>query len=188
MRSRTSKEAIINKIETLRAKVPGIALRTSLIVGFPGETDENFEELEKFLEEYKLENVGVFAYSQEEDTPAAKMEGQVDEKVKINRQKKLMALQRKVVKAQNQLKRFAKYGWNDLPVCIAKTQYSFTDDQKQLGAPTDFTFHIRELVPKIGAGFIVALAGNMMTMPGLPKEPAAVNMTIDDNGKITGLF
>lgn len=91
-------------------------------------------------------------------------------------------------KAQNQLKRFAKYGWNDLPVCIAKTQYSFTDDQKQLGAPTDFTFHIRELVPKIGAGFVVALAGNMMTMPGLPKEPAAVNMTIDDNGKITGLF
>ena len=91
-------------------------------------------------------------------------------------------------KAQNQLKRFAKYGWNDLPVCIAKTQYSFTDDQKQLGVPTDFTFHIRELVPKIGAGFIVALAGNMMTMPGLPKEPAAVNMTIDDNGKITGLF
>lgn len=91
-------------------------------------------------------------------------------------------------KAQNQLKRFAKYGWNDLPVCIAKTQYSFTDDKKQLGAPTDFTFHIRELVPKIGAGFVVALAGNMMTMPGLPKEPAAVNMTIDDNGKITGLF
>lgn len=91
-------------------------------------------------------------------------------------------------KAQNQLKRFAKYGWNDLPVCIAKTQYSFTDDQKQLGAPTDFTFHIRELVPKIGAGFVVALAGNMMIMPGLPKEPAAVNMMIDDNGKITGLF
>lgn len=91
-------------------------------------------------------------------------------------------------KAQNQLKRFAKYGWNDLPVCIAKTQYSFTDDQKQLGAPIDFTFHIRELVPKIGAGFVVALAGNMMSMPGLPKEPAAVNMTIDDNGKITGLF
>ena len=91
-------------------------------------------------------------------------------------------------KAQNQLKRFAKYGWNDLPVCIAKTQYSFTDDQKQLGAPTDFTFHIRELVPKIGAGFVVALAGNMMTIPGLPKEPAALNMTIDVNGKITGLF
>ncbi|WP_370830021.1 30S ribosomal protein S12 methylthiotransferase RimO [Clostridium sp.] len=104
MGRRTNKEAIINKIDTLRSKVPGIALRTSLIVGFPGETDENFEELEKFLENYKLENVGVFAYSQEEDTPAAKMECQVDEEVKIQRQKKLMAVQRNVVKEQNKLK------------------------------------------------------------------------------------
>lgn len=91
-------------------------------------------------------------------------------------------------KAQRQLKQFADFGWNDLPICIAKTQYSFTDDQHQLGAPTDFTFHIREFVPKLGAGFIVALAGNMMTMPGLSKVPAAVNMTIDQNGKIAGLF
>ena len=104
MGRRTNKEAIISKIDTLRNKVPGIALRTSLIVGFPGETDENFEELEKFLEDYKLENVGVFAYSQEEDTPAAKMECQVDEEVKIQRQKKLMAVQREVVKEQNKLK------------------------------------------------------------------------------------
>lgn len=104
MGRRTNKEAIISKIDTLRSKVPGIALRTSLIVGFPGETDENFEELEKFLEDYKLENVGVFAYSQEEDTPAAKMECQVDEEVKIQRQKKLMAVQRNVVKDQNKLK------------------------------------------------------------------------------------
>ena len=104
MGRRTNKEDIINKIETLRSKVPGIALRTSLIVGFPGETDENFEELEEFLKDYKLENVGVFAYSQEEDTPAAKMECQIDEEVKIKRQKKLMAVQRDVVKAQNKLK------------------------------------------------------------------------------------
>lgn len=104
MGRRTNKEAIISKIDTLRSKVPGIALRTSLIVGFPGETDENFEELEKFLEDYKLENVGVFAYSQEEDTPAAKMECQVDEEVKIQRQKKLMAVQREIVKEQNKLK------------------------------------------------------------------------------------
>ena len=104
MGRRTNKEAIISKIDTLRSKVPGIALRTSLIVGFPGETDENFEELEKFLEDYKLENVGVFAYSQEEDTPAAKMECQVDEEVKIQRQKKLMAVQREVVKEENKLK------------------------------------------------------------------------------------
>lgn len=91
-------------------------------------------------------------------------------------------------KAKKQLKQFAKLGWNDLPVCIAKTQYSFTDDQTQLGAPTDFTFHIREFVPKLGAGFIVALSGNMMTMPGLSKTPAVVNMSIDAQGRIKGLF
>jgi ribosomal protein S12 methylthiotransferase len=104
MGRRTNKEAIISKINTLRSKVPGIALRTSLIVGFPGETEENFEELERFLEDYKLENVGVFAYSQEEDTPAAKMDCQIDEEVKSRRQKKLMAIQREVVKTQNKLK------------------------------------------------------------------------------------
>ena len=104
MGRRTNKETIIGKINTLRSKVPGIALRTSLIVGFPGETEENFEELERFLEDYKLENVGVFAYSQEEDTPAAKMDCQIDEEVKSQRQKKLMAIQREVVKTQNKLK------------------------------------------------------------------------------------
>lgn len=91
-------------------------------------------------------------------------------------------------RAKRQLARFEKLGWGDLPVCIAKTQYSFTDDQNQLGAPTDFDFHIRELVPKLGAGFIVALSGHMMTMPGLSKHPAAVDMKITDDGKISGLF
>ena len=86
------------------------------------------------------------------------------------------------------MKQFADRGWNDMPVCIAKTQYSFTDDQTQLGAPTDFVFHIREFVPKLGAGFVVALSGNMLTMPGLSKTPAAVKMTIDEKVTITGLF
>lgn len=104
MGRRTNKEAIIDKIETLRNKVPGIALRTSLIVGFPGETNENFEELTSFLKDYKLENVGVFAYSQEEDTPAAKMDCQIEEEIKLERQKSLMAIQREVVKSQNELK------------------------------------------------------------------------------------
>ncbi|MEN8076244.1 30S ribosomal protein S12 methylthiotransferase RimO [Clostridioides difficile] len=104
MGRRTNKETIINKIETLREKVPGIALRTSLIVGFPGETEEDFEELLSFLKDYKLENVGVFSYSQEEDTPAAKMDGQIEEEVKLERQKRLMAIQREIVKAQNKLK------------------------------------------------------------------------------------
>lgn len=92
-------------------------------------------------------------------------------------------------KAQRQMKRYEQLGWGKLPICVAKTQYSFSDDQGALGAPSDFDFHIRGLVPKIGAGFIVALAGNMMTMPGLAKHPAAVDMTISDDGKkITGLF
>jgi ribosomal protein S12 methylthiotransferase len=104
MGRRTNKEDIINKINTLRNKIEGIALRTSLIVGFPGETEENFNELESFLKDYKLENVGVFSYSQEEDTPAAKMDNQIDEDIKAKRQKKLMEIQRKVVKDQNKLK------------------------------------------------------------------------------------
>ena len=91
-------------------------------------------------------------------------------------------------KAEKQLAEFTKQGWDNLPVCVAKTQYSFSDDQTALGAPSDFTFHIREFVPKLGAGFIVALSGTMLTMPGLGKTPAAVKMTIDENGTITGLF
>ena len=71
---------------------------------------------------------------------------------------------------------------------MAKTQYSFSDDPSLLGAPTDFDITIRELVPKLGAGFIVALTGDVMTMPGLPKAPAALKMDVDVNGQALGLF
>ncbi len=91
-------------------------------------------------------------------------------------------------KAQNQMKEFESFGWGDLPVCMAKTQYSLSDDPKSLGRPTDFIIQVRELKPSIGAGFIVALTGDVMTMPGLPKKPAALNMDIDDNGNAVGLF
>ncbi|MFC6289273.1 formate--tetrahydrofolate ligase [Levilactobacillus angrenensis] len=91
-------------------------------------------------------------------------------------------------KAARQLKTLAKHGWDKLPVCMAKTQYSLTDDAHQLGAPSDFTIHVREFAPRLGAGFVVALTGNVLTMPGLPKHPAALDMDIDANGKITGLF
>lgn len=91
-------------------------------------------------------------------------------------------------KAARQLKTFAKHGWDTLPVCMAKTQYSLTDDAHQLGAPTDFTIHVREFAPRLGVGFVVALTGNVLTMPGLPKHPAALDMDIDADGKITGLF
>ncbi|WP_125684672.1 formate--tetrahydrofolate ligase [Levilactobacillus yonginensis] len=91
-------------------------------------------------------------------------------------------------KAERQLKTFAKYGWDHLPVCMAKTQYSLTDDAHALGAPSDFTIHVREFAPRLGAGFVVAMTGNVLTMPGLPKHPAALDMDIDADGKITGLF
>ena len=104
MARKTNKEAIIEKIEKLREKVPGIALRTSLIVGFPGETEEDFKELKEFVEDYKLDNLGVFAYSREEDTAAARMDNQIDEEIKEVRKNEIMKIQRSVVKAQNKLK------------------------------------------------------------------------------------
>ncbi|HFR3410151.1 formate--tetrahydrofolate ligase [Streptococcus suis] len=91
-------------------------------------------------------------------------------------------------KARNQLAEFAKNGWDKLPVCMAKTQYSFSDDQFALGAPTGFDITVREFVPKLGAGFIVALTGDVMTMPGLPKAPAALNMDVVADGTAIGLF
>ncbi len=89
--------------------------------------------------------------------------------------------------AKTQMATFKKNGWDKLPVCMAKTQYSFSDNPKLLGRPDGFTMTIRELKPSIGAGFIVALTGDIMTMPGLPKEPAANKMDIVD-GKTVGLF
>lgn len=91
-------------------------------------------------------------------------------------------------KAQRQLRQFTQNGWDKLPICMAKTQYSLSDDPKKLGAPTGFAIHIREFVPKLGAGFIVALTGNVLTMPGLPKVPAANQMKLADDGTISGLY
>lgn len=91
-------------------------------------------------------------------------------------------------KAKAQLQSFKEQGWDQLPICMAKTQYSFSDDPKRLGAPNDFTVTIREFVPKLGAGFIVALTGAVMTMPGLPKKPAAINMDVTSDGQAIGLF
>lgn len=92
------------------------------------------------------------------------------------------------VKARKQLQQFEDQGWGVLPVCMAKTQYSLSDDPAKLGRPEDFIITIRELKPKIGAGFIVALTGEVMTMPGLPKNPAAFGMNVDDDGRAVGLF
>ncbi len=90
--------------------------------------------------------------------------------------------------AKRMLKQIHDNGWDNLPICMAKTQYSFSDDASLLGAPEGFTLQVRDLIPKTGAGFIVALTGAIMTMPGLPKVPAAMRMDVDDNGHAVGLF
>ena len=90
--------------------------------------------------------------------------------------------------AMKQLKQLEELGFGNLPICVAKTQYSFSDDQTLLGAPRGFVLTVRNLKVSAGAGFIVALTGDIMTMPGLPKKPAAENIDVDKTGKISGLF
>ena len=86
------------------------------------------------------------------------------------------------------IKKIEELGYSDLPVCIAKTQYSFSDDAKKLNCPENFEFNIRDVELKAGAGFVVVLAGKIMTMPGLPKFPAAEKIDVDENGEIVGIF
>ena len=90
--------------------------------------------------------------------------------------------------ASKTLAELTELGYGDLPVCIAKTQYSFSDNAKLTGAPTGFTMEVREVRLAAGAGFVVVICGSIMTMPGLPKKPAAVSIDVDADGKITGLF
>ncbi len=90
--------------------------------------------------------------------------------------------------AKKQIARLTELGFGSLPVCIAKTQYSFSDDATKLGAPTGFTVTVKNVKVSAGAGFLVVLTGDIMTMPGLPKVPAAEKIDVDENGKITGLF
>ncbi len=90
--------------------------------------------------------------------------------------------------AKKQIARLTELGFGNMPVCMAKTQYSFSDDQTKLGAPTGFTVTVRSVKVSAGAGFIVALTGDIMTMPGLPKVPAAERIDVDENGTISGLF
>jgi formate--tetrahydrofolate ligase len=90
--------------------------------------------------------------------------------------------------AEAQIKKLEELGYGKLPVCMAKTQYSFSDDMTKLGAPKDFDVTVRNIKISAGAGFIVALTGDIMTMPGLPKAPAAERIDVDENGVISGLF
>ena len=90
--------------------------------------------------------------------------------------------------ANENIDKITKMGYGKLPICIAKTQYSFSDDPKNLECKNDYNITVRNVELKSGAGFIVVLAGKIMTMPGLPKIPAAENIDIDENGNIVGIF
>ena len=90
--------------------------------------------------------------------------------------------------AKKKLVELKKYGWDALPICMAKTQYSLSDQPSLHGRPEGFTITIRDIIPKLGAGFLVCLTGDIMTMPGLPKQPAALNMDVDSDGNAVGLF
>ena len=89
---------------------------------------------------------------------------------------------------KEELEKLEKLGFSHMPICMAKTQYSLTDDQTKLGRPTGFRITVRQLTVSAGAGFIVALTGAIMKMPGLPKVPAAERIDVDENGIISGLF
>ncbi|HSM39190.1 MAG TPA: formate--tetrahydrofolate ligase, partial [Afifellaceae bacterium] len=91
-------------------------------------------------------------------------------------------------KIRDQLKQWEEQGYGDLPICVAKTQYSFTTDPNRRGAPTGHSLPVREVRLSAGAGFIVAICGEIMTMPGLPKVPAAETIRINEDGLIDGLF
>ena len=91
-------------------------------------------------------------------------------------------------KAKKQMEQIQAFGWDVLPICMAKTQYSLTDNEKLLGRPEGFTVTVREIIPKLGAGFLVCLTGEIMTMPGLPKQPAALKMDVSKDGHALGLF
>ena len=122
-------------------------------------------------------------------TYAYELEGSIEDKLnqivqKVYGGKKVVL----TANAQKQAKQLEALGFGNCPICVAKTQYSLTDDQTKLGAPTDFEVTVRNLKVSAGAGFIVALTGEIMTMPGLPKVPAAEKIDVDETGKITGLF
>ena len=123
-----------------------------------------------------------FSYSYE-------LEGSIEDKLNQIVQK-IYGGKRVVLTAQaaKQAKELEAQGFANCPICVAKTQYSLTDDQTKLGAPTDFEVTVRNLKISAGAGFIVALTGEIMTMPGLPKAPAAQRIDVDERGVISGLF
>ena len=163
-----------------KCKELGVNVKLSTVWAEGGKGGEELaKEVIRLCEEESNESF-TFSYDENESIP---------EKIKAIVQKvyggKDVAI---LPSAMKQIKMFEEMGLDKLPVCMAKTQYSFSDDATKLGAPEDFTVTVRNVKISAGAGFIVVLTGDIMTMPGLPKVPAAEKIDVDENGKITGLF
>lgn len=140
------------------------------------------EELAKEVVHLCEEEKGSFTFSYE-------LDGTIEEKIEKIVQKVYGGSGISVMpKAKKQIARLEELGFSNCPICIAKTQYSFSDDPTKLGAPEDFTVTVKNVKISAGAGFVVVLTGDIMTMPGLPKKPAAERIDVDENGKISGLF
>ena len=171
---------------------------------FTGDTPEDYEELERNLNYFNMNYAYVNGWA-EGGAGCTDLAAKVVELCKIpvtfkplydvcdSTENKLKALARyygtnKIELSSRAQKAAYLYNMYNIPICVAKTQYSFSDDPELLGAPEDFTLHITDLKYCAGAEFIVAYTGSIMTMPGLPKKPAANNIDVDDNGVITGLF
>lgn len=174
---------------------------------FASDSEEEIQALEEFAKEndYQISLSEVFSKGSEGGLDLAnKVLKACEEENKFNYLYNLdLTLKQKITKickeiyhakevnfsqtAKNNLSKLTKLGYQNLPICMAKTQYSFSDNPKLLGAPSDFGIEIRDVLPAVGAGFIVCLCGEIMRMPGLPKEPAAMNMDLN-NGSIKGLF
>lgn len=202
---RAGSSNLIRHIENVaKFEVPSVVA----INRFPTDTDAELELLDKICEEYGVKVVlsEVFAKGAEggmdlaEEVVRICEEGKADFKplydLDLSIEEKMEKIAKEIYRAdgvdftpaaKKQIKELTKLGYDKLPICVAKTQYSFSDDATLLGAPTGFTITVRELRVSAGAGFIVALTGSIMTMPGLPKVPAANGMDILSDGTIIGL-
>lgn len=175
---------------------------------FPTDTEEELETLENILKEEGLAYARSTCFAQGgqgaldlADRVLEALDKESNFKALLSEdmdlEEKLLCLAREIYgakdviysdQAKKQMEKIRKEGLDHLPVCVAKTQYSFSDDPNKLGAPTGFNLTVRELIAQTGANFIVAKTGDIMTMPGLSKDPAANHMDIDKDGTITGLF
>ena len=167
-------ELIINKCKELGVNV--------VLSNVWAEGGKGGEELAREVVRLCEEEKGDFTYSYE-------LDGTIEDKITAIVQKVYGGVGINVLPAaKKQIAQLTALGFDKCPICVAKTQYSFSDDPTKLGAPEGFEVTIKNVKVSAGAGFVVVLTGDIMTMPGLPKVPAAVNIDVDDNGKITGLF